>query len=579
VIETTFPKESTEAKKGVYMEYIGKHLAFHNAGPGSLLTDGGEKILQPHKCFVGELLSNRHYHVFIKYAYARTFLENNSNLGYWQDMYSNMQLRKGRQPDLRQYNSLIVNMKNNGFDSQFPIPIDRNYDILDGSHRLAICLALEYMPFVQMYSKMSKCYEKDRFNYYSDEDILNIDKIRDELFCKFKYPTDKGSLMTVWGTGLPVWNGILDFIGKDKIKRAFIRNFVPEEYATFIAAMYSVDGISLSSLLRKSWTLTKFEPAAGIVVINEYDDHEISHLKTIIREKFIGNINEYHYDSIIHSIENKREIQGILRKIDLYKPVGYTQSLQNISDNLDDIVLNGSRSHKEYKNIIIDKHHQNTSILDLINTRFSLAIFDLDGTIVDSEIINSQGYANILLKYGIYLSISDAVKMFAGRSKTDNEKIIRDKWGITFTKEHLSEKKLWIHESKSHMVAVDGIADLISQIKCIKAIASGSSMETINSSLIQVGLAQYFPVTNRFSSSQVLHGKPASDIFLLTADTLNIEPDKCIVIEDSPAGIKAAVAAGMHFIWYGHGQHTRLAYSNDDLKFLTKPYLVTASRD
>jgi beta-phosphoglucomutase-like phosphatase (HAD superfamily) len=60
---------------------------------------------------------------------------------------------------------------------------------------------------------------------------------------------------------------------------------------------------------------------------------------------------------------------------------------------------------------------------------------------------------------------------------------------------------------------------------------------------------------NLFSATMVERGKPAPDLFLYAAQRLGAEPDRCLVIEDSPAGIEAAVAAGMTAIGFSGGSH------------------------
>ncbi len=548
------------------MEYIGKHKAFHKDGPGSLLIDGGKKILHPHKCYVGELISDRHYHVYVKYAYARAVLNNRDDLGYWKNLYRIMQRDKGRNADFKKFDSLIESIKNFGFDKNFPIPVDINYDILDGSHRLAVLLALNQMPVVQIYSKMSKRYEKNRFANFSEDYLKNIDLVRKELFEKYKPSISNEVFITVWGMGLPVWDDIIDFFGKDSIKRAFLRKFSDEEYAAFIKVMYSTDSIRFQTLLRKSWGITRFESAAGIIIVDKPYE-EMRSIKDSIRDKFISKVNEYHYDSILHTLDDPEDVKFFMDKLDLYKPVGKMTSVFNIKDNLDYMILNGKKSYEEYKSVI--KGSEKT-LLDLINERFDLVIFDLDGTIVNSEAINVSGYVRTLSEYGINISLKNALKLFAGRSKNDNEKFIKKKWGVEFSEKQKLNKKLWIHEQKKYMSEVDGIKELVSKVKCAKAVASGSSLETIDGSLKKIGLELEFPVKNRFSTSQVEKGKPSPDVFILVSKTLGVDPDRCIVIEDSPDGIIAAVDAGMHFIWFGHGEHVRHAYGNEDLKFMTR---------
>jgi hypothetical protein len=455
----------------IVLEHIGKHQAFHDGGPGSLLIDGGNKILMPHKCCVGELVSDRHYHVYIKFAYARAVLDGRNDLEYWRELYAKMQMDKNRVPDFEKFNNLIKNMKEHGFDTKFPIPVDVNYDILDGSHRLAISLALDIMPTVQIYSKMSKRYEKDRFAHFAPDDLKSIDAIRAELWNKYKKSALNELFITVWGMGLPVWDDILDFLGEYNVKRAFLRKFSDEEYAAFIKTMYSTDGIKHQTLLRKSWGLTRFDAAAGIILVDKPYD-KIREIKDAIRDKFIGKVKEYHYDSILHTLDDPTDLKPFMDKLDLYKPIGDMPSASGIKRSLDYMILNGSKSHVEYKNVIKGISKSKT-LQDLIDDRFDLVIFDLDGTIVNSEIISVSGYIKVLKEFDISIALEEALKLFSGKSKKDNEKFIKSRWGIEFSDKQQADKKLWIREQKEVMKKVDGIKQLISKIKCQKAISSG----------------------------------------------------------------------------------------------------------
>jgi beta-phosphoglucomutase-like phosphatase (HAD superfamily) len=65
---------------------------------------------------------------------------------------------------------------------------------------------------------------------------------------------------------------------------------------------------------------------------------------------------------------------------------------------------------------------------------------------------------------------------------------------------------------------------------------------------------------NIFSSSQVLNGKPAPDLFLFAAEQMNVPPENCLVIEDSVAGIAGAIAAGMPVFGFHGGSHCQEGY-------------------
>jgi HAD superfamily hydrolase (TIGR01509 family) len=78
------------------------------------------------------------------------------------------------------------------------------------------------------------------------------------------------------------------------------------------------------------------------------------------------------------------------------------------------------------------------------------------------------------------------------------------------------------------------------------AVASSSRRDRLERTLGRAGLLDAFDVV--VAGDEVEHGKPAPDMFLLAAERLGVAPEACIVIEDSPPGVQAGVAAGMHTI-------------------------------
>jgi HAD superfamily hydrolase (TIGR01509 family) len=87
-----------------------------------------------------------------------------------------------------------------------------------------------------------------------------------------------------------------------------------------------------------------------------------------------------------------------------------------------------------------------------------------------------------------------------------------------------------------------------------KCVASSASLERIRVSLETTGLLRFFE-PRLFSASDVARGKPAPDLFLRAAARSGIAASDCIVVEDSPAGITAATAAGMTSIGFVGGTH------------------------
>jgi HAD superfamily hydrolase (TIGR01509 family) len=106
---------------------------------------------------------------------------------------------------------------------------------------------------------------------------------------------------------------------------------------------------------------------------------------------------------------------------------------------------------------------------------------------------------------------------------------------------------------ETELKPVEGVRDAILSLPFPRCVASSSAPERIALSLRVTGLADLFD--HIFSSTQVPRGKPAPDLFLYAADRMNARPEDCLVIEDSAAGVQAAMAAGIRVIGFVGGGH------------------------
>ncbi len=547
-------------------DFIGKHIQYHKDGPGSKLVDGGDEVFPPHIIRPIELVSDKHYHVYVKYGYAKAFLSDSPDLEIWKNIYETMQKDKGRIPNVEGFNELIKSMQEKGFVAEYTIPVDENYDILDGSHRLATALALDIPVYVRMCSKSSKRYEKDRLISCTQKDFSLIEQERETLL-NMKKASSRCSLMTVWGASLDVWNELFSQIDYKKVKRSFLRSFTQEEYLAYIATVYAGDGISHSSLTRKSWCLEKFGCKAGVLLL-DYPPEELQDLKIKIREDFIAKVPQYHFDSIVHTIDNLEITPSILSLVEPYKPVGDLPIHKSVFPYLTSFLADNIHTTKEYKEVINNEVPGKLS--DLVNSRIKLAIFDLDGVIADSEIISAKAYQMMLKRKGMEISLEEACKTFCGLSKKDAARVLREKYSVQFSEEDELFKKLWIRKEKQKMKKVSDIEDLIEKTGCHKCIASGSSLEGIRRSLEIIGLSDVFSDDEIFSSQELKEGKPNPELFIKIAQKYGVDPDHVMVVEDSLPGIIAANRAKMNYIWYGKASHIPYTYTKDMLIPLTK---------
>jgi HAD superfamily hydrolase (TIGR01509 family) len=186
---------------------------------------------------------------------------------------------------------------------------------------------------------------------------------------------------------------------------------------------------------------------------------------------------------------------------------------------------------------------------------FELFIFDCDGVLVDSEPIINRAHAEVLTACGYSITEQELVGRFCGMSDPDMLDIIEREWGRALPISY-GERVGFMIESgfRQSLAAIEGVAEMLDGLQVPVCVASSSAPEQIRRKLELTGLLARFS-QNLFSATMVARGKPAPDLFLYAAQQLATAPDRCLVIEDSPAGIDAALAAGMTAIGFCGGSH------------------------
>jgi HAD superfamily hydrolase (TIGR01509 family) len=200
----------------------------------------------------------------------------------------------------------------------------------------------------------------------------------------------------------------------------------------------------------------------------------------------------------------------------------------------------------------------------------------MDGVLVDTEPLHHRALNQVLAKSGLQLS------------KKENEQLlgttIQATWAYLIKRFNLEDKldqyapaydAAVLSVLTEPLAPAAGALELLSRLHARStplALASSAKRLWIEATLQSLGMREYFPIT--VSGEDVLHSKPAPDIFLLTATRLDIAPERCLVIEDSPNGIASGRAAGMDVIavrtpYTRHlplDQATRVVDSLDDLE-------------
>jgi HAD superfamily hydrolase (TIGR01509 family) len=179
-----------------------------------------------------------------------------------------------------------------------------------------------------------------------------------------------------------------------------------------------------------------------------------------------------------------------------------------------------------------------------------LVIFDCDGVLVDSELITNRVFAAMLAQLGLALTPEFIFDKFVGRSMSYCWSQVEGLLGRPVPDELQREYQLRVNTALAAEVrAVRGVEGVLDSMRVPYCVASSGNHEKMATTLGATGLLPRF--RNRiFSATQVARGKPAPDIFLYAAGSCGVDPSACAVVEDSPAGVEAGVAAGMWVYGY-----------------------------
>jgi HAD superfamily hydrolase (TIGR01509 family) len=184
-----------------------------------------------------------------------------------------------------------------------------------------------------------------------------------------------------------------------------------------------------------------------------------------------------------------------------------------------------------------------------------LVIFDCDGVLVDTERLAVPIDVQILGELGWEITEEEVIDRFLGRSEADCNKEIEAHLGRPLPAESSFEFDERYREAfERDLTAVTGVAEAIDAIAGAgldTCVASSGSHEKMEWTLGLTGLWDRFQ-GRIFSADEVSRGKPAPDLFLLAAASMGYDPSEAAVIEDSPFGVQAALAAGMQaYAYYG----------------------------
>ncbi|MEU5665279.1 HAD family hydrolase [Streptomyces longwoodensis] len=186
--------------------------------------------------------------------------------------------------------------------------------------------------------------------------------------------------------------------------------------------------------------------------------------------------------------------------------------------------------------------------------RYDLVIFDNDGVLVDSEPLSNRHLAAYLTELGHPTTYEDSIRDYMGSAMHRIHDLVLERTGQRLPADfddifHARVFAAFERELKP----VTGVVEVLERLRAEGVpycVASSGSHERIRVGHRVTGLDRWFDEGRIFSSQDVGRGKPAPDLFLHAAREMGVAPERCIVVEDSPLGVQAAVAAGMDVVGF-----------------------------
>ena len=178
-------------------------------------------------------------------------------------------------------------------------------------------------------------------------------------------------------------------------------------------------------------------------------------------------------------------------------------------------------------------------------------IFDMDGILLDSETICDKTWQMALKDFNL-IDNNDTINKCRGTNKTDTILILKQYFGPDFNAENFLTKtseyfhKIEFEQGIPLMPYAKEILKYLKEKNYRIALASSTRYESVKRQLTNAGIIDYFETIT--TGDMVTHSKPDPEIYQKAIKSLNLKPENCIAVEDSPNGIKSAFAANLKVI-------------------------------
>lgn len=177
-------------------------------------------------------------------------------------------------------------------------------------------------------------------------------------------------------------------------------------------------------------------------------------------------------------------------------------------------------------------------------------IFDCDGTLVDSEYLCNLGLKLKLDDYGVDVDASALMREFRGQKLSSTLTLIAERYQIKLRDDFIVEYRTLVDGLlEESLKPCEGAEALLKSIDLPMCVASNATKAKMHKALSITGLVPYFN-DQLFSAYEVGAWKPDPALFLHVAQAMGFRPEECLVVEDSPVGVEAALLAGMKVVRY-----------------------------
>ena len=178
--------------------------------------------------------------------------------------------------------------------------------------------------------------------------------------------------------------------------------------------------------------------------------------------------------------------------------------------------------------------------------KWGAVIFDMDGTLFDTETISMKAWKRVGEK--LHLPTSDTfILSLIGRTRKDQQVIFDTYMPKGWPQEEACRLHTLYKKEEKQQNGVPLMGDVKGLLEIVKnkgyriAMATSASAEDVEFNLHHAGIAPYFEII--VNEEMISQGKPAPDVYLKTAEKLGVQPQKCLVVEDSLNGVRSAYRA------------------------------------